>query len=152
MGDNCGDFFDLCDDALIAYIAQFAHEVQSCALRGASRRIWARINAPARMSADQLLIIAATSGCIDLCEFAILHGATNFEEMLAYAALGGHRSLCEFAILHGATNFEEMLTRAALGGHRSLCEFAILHGATNFEEMLAYAAREGRRDLCELAI
>ena len=147
------DLFDLCDNALIAYIAQYAHPAQLCLLlTPANRRIWRLIEKPKRMRADPMLAHAAFGGHSDLCELAIAHGATDFDGMLVNAASGGHRDICELAIVHGATNFKWMLAFAAKHGHRDICELAIAHDATNFNCMLANAIRGEHPDICSIAI
>src|SRR5271157_375822 len=60
-----------------------------------------------------------------------------FNKMLLDASHEGDRQMCEIAISHGATNFNEMLMNAAWNGtrkdargtSRELCELAIVSGA-----------------------
>src|SRR5271157_425473 len=146
------DLFDLCDNALIAYIAQYSHPTQLCFFRAVNRRMWALIEKPKRMRADTLLTHAARGGWRDLCLFAIAHGAIELNWLLIQAAKRGHRNICLLAIARGANSPNWMLADAARGGHRAICDIAIAYGATDFNRMLVNAAGGRHHDLCELAI
>jgi hypothetical protein len=105
---------------------------------------------------DWILLEAARSDNLELCNFARNHGAKMCDWMLAEAARKGNNEMCQLADMWGARVTQAWAIEAAFGGHIALCKFARERYPERIDmpcidQILSVAALRGYRDICDLA-
>lgn len=86
---------------------------------------------------------AASGGYIEILQYLIDYGATDFSGSLFQAARSGHFDSVYFLISRGGTDFNEALSGAACGGHFHIICYLIEKGANDFNHALKGAASSG---------
>lgn len=73
---------------------------------------------------------ACSSGCIDIIELLIEHGANDWNYGLGCACLRNHLEIAKMMIAHGANDWNWGLALACGGNHWDIIRLMVDHGAT----------------------
>ena len=95
---------------------------------------------------------ACRGGCLQIAQFMIKKGATDYDNGLRGACSGGHLQLAQFMIDKGAKDYDHGLYEACRGGHLHLAQFMIDKGTTNYDYGLCGACFGGHIQLAQFMI
>jgi hypothetical protein len=107
------------------------------------------ISLKVRLLSNDVMRIAAEEGHLEIVEYLVFLGASDFNDAMYLAAKEDHINLVKYFISLGATDFNEAMYGAARGGHREMVKYLISLGANNFKEAIESAAGWGHQELAE---
>ena len=86
---------------------------------------------------------------MDIVQFMLSKGATDYGWGLYYAARGGHIAIVKLMLAKGADP-KWGLWNAAEGGHMEIVQLLLSKGASNLDAALDVAERRGHTECAEL--
>ena len=109
---------------------------------------------------DDAMFEAVRRNDMDMVQFFVLRGASDWANGMKFAAVGGNRNLVDFFIEKAKSEGEEWsrfywnagLFWSARGGYIDLMKFFIAKGADSLNHALYSAAVESRRDAIDYLI
>ena len=93
---------------------------------------------------DKGMCWAAEVGCLDLVEYFVARGASEWYWGMRDAVSGGHWDLVEYFVGKGFSNWDWGMSVAARWGNRDLVEYFIARGASNWNRGMRQAAGRGK--------
>jgi len=109
-----------------------------------------------KVTPDRILEVAIAKNSLEMCEFAVEHGATApaIERMLAECARFDRRAMCEYARNRGAHDFRAMFMGAARNLVTKMCRLAVEWSdhTLDVEFMLRSSAYTGNQEQCLMAV